>query len=138
MRARLPESMKRPLLFAAGRFALGAAAALAGSLAARADEPDLPHLVLRDGRHALIVDGAPFLMLGAQCHNSSAWPETLPRVWSAIDDLHANTLEIPIYWEQFEPEPGIFDPSIVDLIIKGAREHDVRLVFLWFGTWKNG
>ena len=86
----------------------------------------------------LLVDGAPFLMLGAQCHNSSAWPATLPKVWAAIDDLHANTLEIPIYWEQFEPEPGKFDPSIVDLIIKGAREHNVRLVLLWFGTWKNG
>jgi len=98
----------------------------------------LPWVVSTNGHHALFVDGAPFLMLGAQCHNSSAWPATLPKVWAAIDDLHANTLEIPIYWEQFEPEPGKFDPSIVDLIIKGAREHDVRLVFLWFGTWKNG
>jgi hypothetical protein len=62
----------------------------------------------------------------------------LPKVWAAIDDLHANTLEIPIYWEQFEPEPGKFDTSIVDLIIKQAREHNVRLVLLWFGTWKNG
>jgi hypothetical protein len=54
----------------------------------------------------LIVDGEPFLILGAQCHNSSGWPAMLPKVWPAIDDLHANTLEIPIYWEQFEPEPG--------------------------------
>jgi hypothetical protein len=98
----------------------------------------MPRIATSNGRHAFFVDGAPFLMLGAQCHNSSAWPCTLPKVWAAIDDLHANTLEIPVYWEQFEPEPGKFDPSIVDLIIKGAREHDVRLVFLWFGTWKNG
>ena len=98
----------------------------------------MPRIVTTNGRHAFFVDGAPFLMLGAQCHNSSAWPCTLPKVWAAIDDLHANTLEIPVYWEQFEPEPGKFDPSIVDLIIKGAREHNVRLVFLWFGTWKNG
>jgi len=98
----------------------------------------MPRIATSNGRHALFVDGAPFLMLGAQCHNSSAWPCTLPKVWAAIDDLRANTLEIPVYWEQFEPEPGKFDPSIVDLIIKGAREHNVRLVFLWFGTWKNG
>ena len=98
----------------------------------------MPRIVSTNGHHALLVDGEPFLMLGAQCHNSSAWPATLPKVWAAIEDLHANTLEIPIYWEQFEPEPGKFDPSIVDLIIKGAQEHDVRLVFLWFGTWKNG
>ena len=77
-------------------------------------------------------------MLGAQCHNSSAWPAMLPKVWPAIEYLHANTLEIPVYWEQFEPEPGKFDPSIVDTILKQAREHNVRLVLLWFGTWKNG
>jgi len=82
------------------------------------------------------VDCAPFLMLGAQCHNSSAWPAMLPKVWPAIEYLHANTLEIPVYWEQFEPEPGKFDTSIVDTIIKQAREHNVRLVLLWFGTWK--
>jgi hypothetical protein len=108
-----------------------------GPTPAEAANP-IPHLVSTNGHHALFVDGAPFLMLGAQSHNSSAWPGTLPKVWAAIDDLHANTLEIPVYWEQFEPEPGKFDPSIVDLMIKGAREHNARLVFLWFGTWKNG
>jgi len=36
----------------------------------------------------------------------------LPKVWPAIDYLHANTLEIP-FWEQFEPEQGKFDASIV-------------------------
>jgi beta-galactosidase GanA len=111
---------------------------LAGSLVAQAAEPTLPHLVRKDGRHALIVDGAPFLILGGQSHNSSAWPSTLPRVWSAIEALHANTLEVPISWEQFEPEPGEFDYSIVDELLAGARERKVRLVLLWFGTWKNG
>jgi beta-galactosidase GanA len=105
---------------------------------AQDDNNSLPHLVVQDGRHALIVDGAPFLILGAQCHNSSGWPAMLPKVWPAIDFLHANTLEIPVYWEQFEPEPDQFDPSVVDTIIQQAREHNVRLVLLWFGTWKNG
>jgi beta-galactosidase GanA len=105
---------------------------------AQGDDNSLPHLVSQDGRHALIVDGAPFLILGAQCHNSSGWPAMLPKVWPAIDFLHANTLEIPVYWEQFEPEPDRFDPSVVDTILAQAREHHVRLVLLWFGTWKNG
>ncbi len=105
---------------------------------AQIDQNPLPHLVSRDGRHALMVDGAPFLILGAQCHNSSAWPATLPKVWPVIETLHANTLEVPIYWEQFEPEPGKFDTSIVDTLLKQAREHSVRLVLLWFATWKNG
>jgi beta-galactosidase GanA len=105
--------------------------------AAGVQEP-IPEIVHNGGRFALLVDGAPFLILGAQCHNSSAWPAMLPKVWPAIETLHANTLEIPVYWEQFEPEPGKYDTSIVDMILAQARERNVRLVLLWFATWKNG
>jgi beta-galactosidase GanA len=118
----------------------GAAAAvvLCPTLGAQTSPAPLPQLVEKDGRHALLVDGAPFLVLGVQAHNSSGWPAMLPKVWPAVERLHANTLEMPIYWEQFEPEPGRYDTSTVDILIKEAREHHVRLVLLWFGTWKNG
>lgn len=98
----------------------------------------LPRIVQRDGRFALLVDGAPYLMLGAQVNNSSAWPETLSSVWPAIDYLHANTVEVPIYWEQFETAPGQYDDSVLKTLLGQAREHNVHLVLLWFGTWKNG
>jgi hypothetical protein len=55
-----------------------------------------------------------------------------------MDALHVNTLEIPIYWEQFEPQPGRYDYSVVDTIVTQARERGLRLVLLWFATWKNG
>jgi beta-galactosidase GanA len=109
------------------------ALAIAGANAA---EP-LPQLVAKDGRHALMVDGAPFLMLAAQAHNSSNYPRALPKVWAAVKDMHANTLEIPVAWEQIEPQEGKFDFSYVDTLIKQARENKVRLVLLWFATWKN-
>ena len=130
--------MKRLFRSALNGIVLVAVVGLTGGRAAQASESALPHLVSKDGRHALIVDGAPFLILGAQSNNSSAWPATLPRVWSAIETAQANTLEVPVYWEQFEPEQGKFDCSTVDLLLAGAREHKVRLVLLWFGTWKNG
>lgn len=98
----------------------------------------IPRIVQRDGRYALFVDGAPYLILGAQSNNSSDWPATLPDVWPALEYLHANTLETPIYWEQFEPTPGHFDNSQVDLLLAQARLHHVHLILLWFGTWKNG
>ena len=86
----------------------------------------------------MVVDGAPYLMLGVQANNSSAWPAYLDKVWPAAETLHANTVELPIYWEQIEAEKGKFDFSLVDVILGQAREHHVRLVLLWFGTWKNG
>jgi beta-galactosidase GanA len=98
---------------------------------------DLPNLAQRDGRHALIVDGAPFLILGAQVHNSSNYPKALDKVWPAIADVHANTVEVPIAWEQIEPSEGRFDFSFVDTLVQQARARQLRVVLLWFGTWKN-
>jgi hypothetical protein len=98
----------------------------------------MPQIVEKNGRHALMVDGRPFFMLGGQAHNSSAWPGMLPQVWSAVKTIHANTLEIPIYWEQIEAQQGKFDFSLVDSLLKQGREHNVHLVLLWFATWKNG
>lgn len=97
----------------------------------------LPHLVTSKGKHELIVDGAPFLILGGQANNSSNYPAELPKVWPVIHQIHANTLEIPVAWEQIEPVEGKFDFSWIDILIPQARENGVHLDLLWFGTWKN-
>ena len=105
---------------------------------APAQSTEIPHLEKRDNRFALIVDGKPFLILGGQINNSSAWPAALPEAWSAAEAIHANTVEAPVYWEQIEPAHGSFDFRNVDLLVNQAREHRLHLVLLWFGTWKNG
>ena len=99
---------------------------------------ETPKLVQKDGHYAFLVDGKPYLMLGGQIHNSSAWPSELPQVFESMEALHANTLEAPVYWEQMEPTQGHFDFSNVDALVHGARDHKIRLTLLWFGTWKNG
>lgn len=98
----------------------------------------LPQVIEKNGRHALLVDGKPYFILGGQAHNSSAWPAMLPGVWQAIDNMHANTLELPVYWEQIEARQGTFDFSLVDMILAQASQHHKHLVLLWFATWKNG
>jgi hypothetical protein len=99
---------------------------------------DAPRIVEKDGRYALMVDGRPYLILGGQIHNSSGWPGELPQVWQSMESLHANTVEAPVYWEQLEAQPGHFDFTTVDQIVEGARAHNLHVVLLWFGTWKNG
>ncbi len=114
-----------------------ALAALALTGVAATDAPP-PRIETRGDRHALIVDGAPFLMLGAQVHNSSNYPAMLPLAWPVLERLHANTVEVPVAWEQVEPVEGKFDFSFLDTLLAEARAHDMRVVLLWFATWKNG
>jgi len=127
--------MNRPF---ASVLAIFVAASVVAPLHAQVKERPILRIVQKDGRYALLVDDAPYLMLGVQVNNSSAWPAMLPEVWPAVDKLHANTVEAPVYWEQMEPVEGKFDFSAVDALLAGAREHKVHLVLLWFGTWKNG
>src|SRR5579884_2432934 len=108
------------------------------SFATAAWTVEMPRLVKQNDRYAFFVDGQPFLILGAQINNSSSWPAVLPEVWPAIEAIHANTVEAPVYWEQIEPQRDRFDFTNVDDLVKQARAHRVYLVLLWFGTWKNG
>jgi beta-galactosidase GanA len=121
------------------RLVLSAVSLVAGGTArGETSDPSFPHLAQNEGRYGLVVDGAPYLILGAQVNNSSAWPEILPKVWPTMEALNVNTVEIPVYWEQLEPRQGEFDYLVVDALLAQAREHHLRLVLLWFGTWKNG
>jgi hypothetical protein len=117
-----------------------AATLAAGTLHAQVEERPIPHLVQKDGRFALFVDDAPFLILGVEDQDlglESTWP-LHPKDWAAMEYLHANTIEIPTYWDQIEPQPGKFDFSSIDRLLTEARQHNVRLILLWFATWKNG
>jgi hypothetical protein len=111
-----------------------------GTLHAQVSERPIPRLVQKDGRFALLVDDAPFLILGVEDQDlglESTWPSH-PKDWTAMEYLHANTIEIPIYWDQIERQPGQFDFSSIDRLLGEARQHHVRLILLWFATWKNG
>lgn len=86
-----------------------------------------------------IVNGKPFFVLGAQAHNSSSYNESeFEKALIAAEKLYCNTIEAPIYWEKVEPEEGKFDFSLVDMMIRKCREHSLKLILLWFASWKNG
>ena len=97
----------------------------------------LPDIITKNGKHALLVDGKPYLILGAQTNNSANYPAALDKVWPVVEKMSANTLSIPVAWEQIEPVEGEFDFSYLDVLLQQAREHNVRVALLWFATWKN-
>jgi beta-galactosidase GanA len=86
----------------------------------------------------LIVDGKPFLVLGGELGNStSSSLEYMRPVWPKLVALNLNTVLVPVYWELIEPAEGKFDFTLVDGLLQEARRNQLRLVPLWFGSWKN-
>ena len=87
----------------------------------------------------LYVDGKPFHARAGEIHNSSASSLEYmeQKVWPALRAMHLNCIVAPIYWECVEPEEGVYDFTLVDGLIAQARREGVKLVFLWFGLWKN-
>ena len=128
---------QKNVLFAASF--LTASLLLAGVAAAQAAPPKpAPFLRREGGRTRLIVDGQPFLMLTAEANNSSgSGLEFMQNSWKKYNAIHANTAVVSLSWELIEPQEGVYDFRTVDGLIAGARAHNLRLVFLWFGTWKN-
>jgi len=121
------------------RRCLTVAAALSiGGLLLTAQSPSLPHLRTENGTTQLVVSGRPFLILGGELGNSSASNlEYLAPHWERFRALRLNTILAPVYWELLEPEEGRFEFTLVDGLVAEARKRDLKLVLLWFGTWKN-
>ncbi|MFO7444924.1 MAG: beta-galactosidase, partial [Ignavibacteriaceae bacterium] len=97
-----------------------------------------PHLQKQGTATQLVVHGKPFLILGGELGNSTASNlDYLKPYWENLKKLNLNTILAPVYWELMEPAEGKFDFSLIDGLIKDARENNIKLVLLWFGSWKN-
>jgi len=124
-----------------GGFTFAAACALLSvcvlpAQARRQTEP--PHLRRQGTATQLVVGGQPFLVRGGELGNSSSSSlEYMRPVWPKLAALKLNTVVIPVYWELVEPVEGKFDFELVDGLIRDARQHGLKLVPLWFATWKN-
>jgi beta-galactosidase GanA len=101
--------------------------------------PPIPQLRKQGTATQLTVDGKPFLMLAGELHNSSASSiEYMKPIWGRLKAMNLNTVLATVSWELIEPRQGEFDFRLVDAMIRDARQQNFRLVFLWFGSWKNG
>ena len=116
---------------------LGLVLAAAVGLAFGQAKP-IPQLVKKGDKFTFLVDGKPFLILGGQVNNDSAFPDRMERAWPKMKAMSVNTVEYPVYWNEIEREEGQFDFRTFDQILRRARAEGFRVDLLWFGTWKNG
>lgn len=99
---------------------------------------ELPHWIKQGTASQLVVDKKPMLLLAGELGNSSASSEQdIENVFPKLKRIGLNTVLVPAYWDLIEPEEGKFDFSLIDKTITEARKHDMKVVFLWFGAWKN-
>ena len=85
-----------------------------------------------------MVDGKPFFPLGGQSSTASAYNDKESEMaFRAVKLLHGNTLWTDVYWEHIEPEEGKFDFTMVDDLLASAHRYGLKLILLWFATWKN-
>ncbi|RPH30597.1 hypothetical protein EHM92_09360, partial [bacterium] len=98
----------------------------------------IPRLKKQGTATQLIVHNKPFLMLGGELGNSSASDlKYMEPVWPKLKAMHLNTILMPVYWELVEPQEGAFDFALVDNLLASARKNGLKVVVLWFGSWKN-
>ena len=120
---------------------LAATACAATVLApAAAESAPIPRLVTdAAGTQRLEVDGRPFLMLAGELGNSAAatvaWTKPL---YTKLAAMKLNTVLVPVSWELIEPAEGKWAFDLVTDLVREARRNRLRVVLLWFGSWKNG
>jgi len=101
--------------------------------------PSLAHLEKRGAATQLMVDGKPFLVLGGETDNTaSSSLEYMDTVWPQLVKMNFNTVLVGVGWDWVEPVEGRYDFTLVDGLLDGARKNNLHLIFLWFGSWKNG
>jgi hypothetical protein len=108
------------------------------SLSLQAQTAPLPQIRQNGAVKHFFVDGKPFIMLSGELHNSSASSvEYMKPIWNRLADMHLNNVVSTVNWELTEPEEGKFDFTLVDAQIREARQRNIKLVLIWFATWKN-
>ena len=97
-----------------------------------------PRLINKGKAVHLEVKGKCMLIIGGELGNSSATTlADCQRIFPKLNAMGLNTVLAPVYWHLIEPEEGQFDFCTVKNVIDEARNNNLKVVFLWFGAWKN-
>jgi outer membrane protein assembly factor BamB len=105
-----------------------------------ASQTSIPCLKEQGTAKQFIVDGKPFIALCGELgtNNAATNLEYMKPIWPALKEGNLNSVIAGISWAMVEPEKGKFNFDIVGDVIKEARKNDLKLIFIWFASWKNG
>lgn len=92
-----------------------------------------------NGGHQILLHNEPYLIIGAETHNSTfSSPTFMSTKWASLQEAGMNTVLGAVCWDQIEQVEGQFTFEQVDAVIEQARERQMHLILLWFGSFKNG
>ena len=84
----------------------------------------------------LVVDGEPFVILGAQCDiwRSTRQDEKVVEFIDAYREMNATAISLGIPWAKMEPERDLYDFSFLDWFIERTEAARLKLVVNLFNS----
>src|ERR1700690_605895 len=121
------------------RFLAGGARASVSTAAYPQADPGISHLEKRGAAVQLVVDGQPYLVLGGELANTaSSSLAYMKPVSPRLARMDRKKVITGGSLAQVDPEEGAYDFSDIDGLLEGARASGLHVIFIWFGSWKNG
>lgn len=94
-------------------------------------------------KYVLRVDGKPFYMTNIQIRFDKlrgylGWDDqALEAVIKRAADDGFNTVSVPVFWREVEPEKDKFDWKILDRYLGWCKKYNLKMELLWF-SWSSG
>ena len=92
---------------------------------------------------AYTMDGRPFYMTNVQVrldklYGYEGWNDSeLEAVMEQAASDGFNTVSIPVFWREVEPEKDLFDWRILDKYMGWCKKYGMKMELLWF-SWSSG
>jgi hypothetical protein len=89
----------------------------------------------------IVVCGQPRLILyGETLEDVMTDPADVPYYGDQFDKWRRqglNTVGAIIQWNRFELRKDVYEYAMIDGLIESAKERNMHLIIVWFGTWRN-
>ncbi len=106
--------------------------------------PEQPDIPTKEETVKLMVQGEPFLMVGAQLRTDYLLQldglsyDDLERYFELAAKTNILLVSVPIAWRDIEKQYGVYDMSLVYKYIEYCEKYKMKLELLWYGSYMCG